>query len=203
MTAAIVQTGSASTRGGAPGHIARRFFHLSLMLVPFIFYRFLMQVFFPPALHIALIIFLFLVILFEFVRIRLGIVLFAQRLHEATHFSAFGWTMLSLGLVLLFSPSPAYSFAIIISCALADPLLGELRARQVNSRKIISSGLLVVLLVWSVVAYFCHIAYLWALLMAPVTIAVEWPSLKWIDDNALMMLVPLIIVFLVSMHAVI
>lgn len=194
------QSVSLMTKGGVPAHIARRFFHLSMILVPFFYYHFLIHLFFLPTLKITLILFLFLVILFEIIRVRLGIVLFAQRLHEATHFSAFGWTMLSLGLILLFSPSPAYSFAIIISCALADPLLGELRARQIDAWKIASMGMLVVLIVWLAVAHFYHIAYAWAFLMAPITVAVEWPSLKWIDDNAMMMLVPLVIVFLASMQ---
>lgn len=192
------QSNGSMTKGGAPAHVARRFIHLSIILIPFIYYHFLMQLISPPLLRIALIMFLFLVIVFEFFRVRLGVVLFAQRLHEATHFSAFGWTVLSLGLVLLFSPSPAYSFAIIISCGLVDPLLGECRAWKIDTWKIVGAGMLVVLIVWLAIAHFYHIAYAWALLMAPVTIAVEWPSLKWIDDNALMMLVPLIIVFYIA-----
>lgn len=199
----MLQSNGSLTKGGAPAHLARRLFHLSMILVPFIYYHFLIHLFFLPALKITLIAFLFLVILFEIVRVRLGVVLFAQRLHEATHFSAFGWTMLSLGLILLFSPSPAYSFAIIISCALADPLLGELRARQIDQWKIVTAGMFVVFVVWLAVAYFYHIAYAWAFLMAPIIVAVEWPSLKWIDDNALMMLTPLIIVFLTSTQAIV
>lgn len=191
------------TKGGTPAHVARRFFHLSMILVPFFYYYCSVHLIFPPLLHIALILFLFLVILFEIIRVRFGIVLFAQRFHEATHFSAFGWTMLSLGLILLFSPTPAYAFAIIMSCALADPLMGELRERQIDTWKIISAGMLVVLIVWLAVAYFSPIAYAWAFLMAPITVAAEWPSLKWIDDNAMMMLVPLIIVFLASMQTII
>ena len=199
----MLQSGNLSIKGGAFAHMARRFIHLSMILVPFVYYHLLIYWVSLPFLRIALIVFLLLVILFELIRVRLGVVLFAQRLHEATHFSAFGWTMLSLGLVLLFSPSSAYSFAIIISCALADPLLGELRARQVDTWKVISAGMVVVLFAWLATAYFYHIAYAWAFLMAPITVAVEWPSLKWIDDNALIMLVPLIIVFLASMQAVI
>lgn len=187
----------ASTQGGRLAHIVRRMIHLSIILVPLFYYYFLTPFFSRSLLNIAIILFLFFVILFEIIRIRFRIVLFTQRLHEATHVSAFGWTMLSLGLVLLFSPSIAFSLAIIISCALADPFMGELRARQINTKKIAAAGILVVLLVWFIVAYFYRIAYGWALLMAPLTVMVEWPSLKWIDDNALMMLVPLGIVVLV------
>jgi hypothetical protein len=188
---------ASSTKGGQYAHVARRVIHLSIILIPILYYYFLFPLFSKTQLTTALIAFLCLVMLFEFIRVRFRIVLFAQRLHEATHFSAFGWTMLSICFIFLLSPSPAYSFAIIISCALADPLLGELRARQIEKWKIESAGVCVVLIVWLAVAYFYHIAYAWAFLMAPITVAVEWPSFKWIDDNALMMLVPLgIIVYI-------
>jgi hypothetical protein len=193
----------ALTQGGRLAHIVRRMIHLSIILVPLLYYYFLPRFFSQSLLNIAVILFLFLVILFEIIRVRLGVILFAQRLHEATHFSAFGWTMLSLGLILLFSPSVAFSLAIIISCALVDPLLGELRALKINQWKIVSVGLSVVLLIWLAIAYFYSIAYGWAFLMAPIIIAVEWPSFKWIDDNALMMLVPLGIILLVSTQSII
>ena len=46
------------------------------------------------------------VLLFEWVRIRKRLVLFAQRQHEATHLSSFGWGMIASCLVLLFASKP-------------------------------------------------------------------------------------------------
>lgn len=184
----------ASTKGGYLAHIMRRVFHVSILSIPFGYY-FLLVPFFPhDVLRIAIILFLCAVILFEVIRIRLRLVFFAQRLHEATHFSAFAWTMVSIGFILLFAPSMSYAVAIVGSCALSDPILGELRKRQIEKKKIIVTGWLVVLLVWTITAYFFHLSYLWGFLMAPITIAVEWPSFKWIDDNALMLLVPLVLI---------
>jgi hypothetical protein len=183
----------ASTKGGKLAHIVRRMLHLSMIFIPVVYYFFLIPHFSHEVLRNSMLVFLCAVLLFEIIRIRLGFVFFAQRLHEATHFSAFGWTMISIAFVLLFSPAMPYTFAIIGSCALADPIVGELRQWRIEKKKIIMVGLLVVLGVWATIAYLCGISYYWGLLMAPITIAAEWPSLEWIDDNALMLLVPLVL----------
>jgi hypothetical protein len=137
--------------------------------------------------------FIFLVFLFEKFRIRARLVLFGQRLHEATHISAFAWTMLSLGII-LFSAPVYFAMPIVACCAFVDPLLGEMRLHQVNKYKIIAAGVIVALIIWSACAWFYHFSVWYGVILAPITVAAEWPSLKWIDDNALMMLVPLLIV---------
>lgn len=183
------------TKGGQTAYFLRRFIHLSIILIPFLYYFFLIPKFPLVNLKIIIIFMLFSLILFDIVRIRLGLLFFGQRQYEATHISAFTWTMITIGLVLLFSPSPAYSFAIISSCAIADPLMGEMRAYDFRNWQIIVSGILVVLGVWLCVAFYDHhVSHVWAFVMAPVTVALEWLSLEWIDDNALMIGIPLLII---------
>lgn len=186
------------TKGGTIAHIARRIFHVSILIVPFVYYYFLELLAQPKILHLCILAFIFFVFLFEKLRIRMKLVLFAQRFHEATHISAFAWTMLSLGIILLVSPSAAYSIAIVATCAIVDPLLGEMRLRAVNHKIILVIGILVALAIWFVCARLYDFPVWFAVIIAPITVAAEWPTLKWIDDNALMMLVPLAIVLLLT-----
>jgi hypothetical protein len=127
------------------------------------------------------------------------LVLFGQRLHEATHISAFAWTMLSLGIILLISPSVGYSIAIVATCAIVDPLLGEMRMDAINKSIVIVTGIVVALIIWLLCAHYYHFPLWIACTLAPLSVAVELPNLKWIDDNALMLLVPLAIISLLSL----
>ncbi|MCX7125878.1 MAG: hypothetical protein NTU49_09115 [Gammaproteobacteria bacterium] len=184
-------------KGGLAAHFARRLFHMCMLAVPFVYYYFLIDLATPKILHLIILAFIFLVFLFEKLRIRMRLVLFGQRLHEATHISAFAWTMLSLGIILILSPSVSFSIPIVATCALVDPLLGEMRARHINKKLIFISGIFLALIIWLGCARIYHFPLYYAAIFAPITVAVEWPTLKWIDDNALMMLVPLGIVLLV------
>ena len=187
-----------NTKGGVIAHTARRLFHIGMLAIPFIYYYFLTSLASEKILHLLILAFIFLVFLVEKIRIRWKLVVFGQRLHEATHISAFAWTVLSLGIILIVSPSLAFSIPIIASCALADPLLGEMRARGVNKKIAFFSGIVLVFLIWFFCALHYHFSFWIAFLMAPLTIAVEWPTFKWIDDNALMLLVPTIMTLLID-----
>lgn len=197
-TRLIAPPASHSTKGGSIAHIARRIFHVSIIIAPFVYYYFLEPLAKPKILRLCILAFIFFVFLFEKLRIRMRLVLFGQRLHEATHISAFAWTMLSLGIVLLLSPSAGYPVAIITTCALVDPLVGEMRLHAVNNKIILLTGILVALAIWLACARIYHFPAWVAVIIAPITAAVEWPTLKWIDDNALMLLVPLVIVFILT-----
>lgn len=184
----------AITKGGSVAHVVRRAVHVSILLVAYFFYYILVPRFSVSVLDAVILVFVLCVILFECIRIRFRIVLFAQRSHEATQFSAFGWTMVALSCVFLFSPSVAYAMPIVAGCALGDPILGELRLRNLNPILVFCVGVLVLLAVWFVAANEYGIHHAWAFLMAPLVVAVEWPSFKYIDDNALMMLAPLLVI---------
>jgi len=81
---------------------------------------------------------------------------------------------------------------------LADPLLGEMRILIKSVLWVELLGLVFVLLIWWGCAYWFGISMWWGVLMAPITVGVEWLNLKWIDDNALMLLVPLAVVMMVN-----
>lgn len=177
--------------GGTIAHIARRFFHMAMLIVPFLYYDFFAPLVTKKIAHLTLIAIIFFVFLLEKLRIRYRLVFFGQRFYEAVRISAFAWTLLSLALVLIFSPSVAYAVPIIATCAFVDPLMGELRLRKIKSPWVVAAGICAGVVVWCVCVSIYHLPFWLALLMPPIAVAAEWPQLKWIDDNAMMMLVPL------------
>ena len=170
--------------------------HVSIIFLPFIYYDWVIPV--VSNIHFAhcLVIFvLCAIIIFESLRLKFHFVLFAQRDYEANQICSFSWGILSICLVLLFSPHVSYSVAIIASCALVDPLLGELKTKIKKSIGLFLMGMIAVILIWMICALHYHTPIWIAFLMGPITVLCEWPSFKWVDDNAVMMLIPLLIVF--------
>ncbi|HLB56502.1 MAG TPA: hypothetical protein VJK30_04155 [Coxiellaceae bacterium] len=184
-------------KGGIIAHIARRIFHASMIIVPFFYYYFFISHFSEKYLHLAILAFIFLVFLFEKLRIRMKLVLFAQKLHEASRISAFAWTMLSLGIILFFAPV-YFAMPIIFTCAIVDPLLGEMRLRNFNKKNVITAGIFVAFIIWIIFSAIYHFPFWFGIILAPVSIAAEWPNLKWIDDNAMMLILPLLAVMILK-----
>ena len=175
-------------KGGMLAHLGRRLFHIStIILVPIIYYQLLKPVF-PEALfaEYVVITLCFVVLAFEAIRLCNGWVFFGQRSYEAKRFSALAWTTLSLSFLLIFSPSANLTYAIAISCALADPWLGEMRRQSVSFRFSFTVAVGIVFLTWFLLGF----SWLVSILMGVLTTVVEKPKLPWVDDNAVMLLVP-------------
>ena len=175
-------------KSGFWAHIGRRLFHMfSISLTPFIYYELLKpafpEVFFSEYLVITI---CFIVLAFEAVRLGNGWVLYGQRPYEARRISALAWTTFSLTLLLIFSPDKNLTYALAISCALADPLLGELRARAVDQRSAFTLSMVLIFAVWQLLGF----GWVVSILMGVLTTVVEQPKLPWLDDNALMLLIP-------------
>ena len=185
-----------ATQGGIKAHFLRRMIHVSIIFAPLLYYFIFSRYFSVIVLHRVLLGFIVAVLLFEWVRIKHSIVLFGQRHHEATHFSAFAWTAIAISIICISQSTPTFALPIVASCAFADPLMGEMRIRKIKNIWIIMVGLVVVASVWIAAAFYFHFSYGFVLL-APVIVLVEWPSFRWVDDNALMLLVPLLLVMMV------
>lgn len=186
---------SKEIRGGKFAHYCRRLFHLSLLLAPPIYFIWLPKLFSQHTLKITIFVVIVLIMILEVVRYHRHFLFFGQRQYESTHISTFVWTIVPLLIVLRFAPM-GYATAIIWTCALVDPLMGELRINRVPAFILIPLGILVAGITWFFVARCFGFSPALALLMAPLTVLLEWPSFAWIDDNALMLLVPLIVVYL-------
>ena len=184
-----------TTRRDRLAHIMRRCIHVSMLAIPVVYYYFLTPNFSTTIVDSILLIFLLIVIVFETLRLRAGLVLFGQRVYEKKQVSAFAWTMSSMVVVLFLSPSAAFTMAIVATCAFVDPLLGEMRSHQCGALMTIFSGLFVALLIWLGCAWFYHFPLRYAVILAPISVIVENPTWRWIDDNALMLLVPLGVVW--------
>ncbi|WP_235379174.1 hypothetical protein [Candidatus Coxiella mudrowiae] len=57
-------------------------------------------------------------------------------------------------------------------------------------------GVVVVMLIWWLASSWFKIDWLLGLLMGPLVVMVEWRNFQWIDDNALMMLIPLLVILI-------
>lgn len=184
--------------GGLRGHILRRCIHIMMAVCPFLYYNYGLPI--AEKLHLTPIwlvgIVLIFVFAFELLRLENGWTFFGQRLHEAKHISSFAWAVMGLCFVLLFSSGPEYAFPIIWGCALGDPFIGELRKYGVNRYAVFILGVLFISAIWLASGFWLGTPLWLAALMGPVVVIAEWPNLYWLDDNALMMFTPLLIITL-------
>ena len=180
--------------GGMYGHLFRRAFHLAMSLIPLVYYEFGEKL--ADYLSISLMQLVssitLLIVLSEAIRLKLGITIFGQRDYESKQVSALAWGGFAVGLTFLTLPySPELVWPLILSLSLGDPFLGEMRRRGHEAKPVFIYGTIFLAIVW----IFCFIQFgtpLWlAFVMAPICVAAEWPRLRWIDDNATMLLIPL------------
>jgi hypothetical protein len=191
-------TQATTTKGHWYGHLFRRMIHVSMIFVPSLYTDFLIPVaayirLTPTILLMALSL---VVLICEGLRLLSGFVVFGQRKHEARRLSSFTWGWLGLVAVLLCSPSMGFASAIIWSLALGDPCLGEGRRYFSKPAYAFMLGLLVIGLIWFYSAIYFGFSPVWLLFMAPLTVLAEWKSFRWIDDNVLMLVIPLLAVLI-------
>ena len=85
-------------------------------------------------------------------------------------------------------------YPIIFCLAFGDPSMGEARRMGLNKEQVYAIGTIVCAICWLVCGYLFGTPYWMAIFMAPLTMAAELPKLRWIDDNATMVLIPLVAV---------
>jgi len=189
--------------GGMRGHLLRRGIHLSMSLLPFIYFAYGEHVADAVGLSLDQVVASVLLVAMtgEGIRLRLGFTVFGQRDYEANQISALAWGAIGVGMVFLLAPTEAYAWPLILSLSLGDPLMGELRRKGIASRNVMLVSTLALLAIW-LVAWAQFGTPLWmALLLAPVCMASEWPRLTYIDDNATMVLIPLALVLILEPFA--
>jgi hypothetical protein len=187
--------------GGMGGHLLRRSIHLGMCIIPWAVYAHGERA--ADLLRLAneaqvVSAFVLLLVAAEAARLRLGITVFGQRDYEATQVSALAWGALAIGLVLLALPEAALGAPLILSLAFGDPLLGELRRAGRSPRTVFLLGTVALALVWGACVAWLGTPWLLAVLLPPLCVAAEWPRLRWIDDNATMLLLPLAAVMLLQ-----
>lgn len=188
------------TTGGLVAHWVRRLIHMSMCLLPLLYYALVEQgfTFWTLGVDIWMSIIVGIILIFEGLRLSQGWVLFAQRKHEARQLSSFAWGALAVALVLWLAPQKMYAIPIIWSCAFGDPFLGELRHTRLPKWAVFILGVLFVSMIWLVAHYWLGTSLWLAAIMGWLIVLAEWPVTKWMDDNASMQLVPLLLVLLLQ-----
>ena len=186
--------------GGMSGHVLRRFIHLGMSFLPWLYFQYGEDVadFVSLTLDEIVSSIIIVAVLGETLRLRMGWTIFGQRTYEARQVSALAWGAFAVGLVFLLTPDPAYAYPLILSLSLGDPLLGELRRKGMTTNNVITLGMLGIAVIWLACAFWFETPWLLVLFIAPICVAAEWPRLTYIDDNATMLLIPLAVVLVLE-----
>jgi len=186
------------SKGGIYGHVLRRVIHLSMSFIPFFYFEFgqicaeLVGLELPQLVSA----FILLMITAEAVRLKFSITIFGQREYEAHQVSALAWGAIGIGLALLMAPKAEYIWPLVLSLSLGDPLMGELRRKGFNDKQVMIYSTLAITIIW-LACWNLVATPLWLIpIMAPLCMISEWPRLRWIDDNATMVLIPLCAILL-------
>lgn len=187
--------------GGMGGHILRRTIHIAMIFIPFLYFEYggTISSGINLELNQLVSILLLVIVLGEAIRLKIGFTVFGQREYEAHQVSALAWGGLSICLVLLITPQQEYAYPLIISLALGDPFMGELRRKQVSQTLLITLTLFLLGAIWLASWHLFSTPMWFAPIMAPVCMVSEWPRYSIIDDNATMLLIPLCTV--VTLHS--
>ena len=194
------------TIGGRGGHVLRRVYHVVMfLLVPWVWYwhgdGLAAWLGTRPDRLLGFAGITCLVL--EAARIWRRFVCIGCRTYEAAQVSAMAWGASGTVLVLMAAPGRgdsaadrAYVAAPIFWClGLVDPLLGELKAAGHGLRRRSIAACLVATAVWAVstaaLAPDSGFAWFMVPVMGPLAVLSEYPSIPSVDDNGLMLLIPL------------
>jgi hypothetical protein len=146
-------------------------------------------------------------IILESLRMKTGFLIVGQREYEKHQTSALAWGAVSIALTIIaLSPWEGsgdthagwLTVPIILSLTFGDPAMGEARRMGMDNKSVYAIGTIICGLIWLGCGYFLGTPYWMAILMGPLTMAAELPKLKWIDDNATMLLIPAAVVLILA-----
>ena len=187
--------------GGFGGHAFRRFTHIAMSLIPILFYTKgeEMGEYISVSSRELVSVIVILILFLEFIRLRWGIVVVGQREFEAKQISAFAWGGIAVALALLIAPEGdgtgvergIYGIPLIFGLTFVDPVMGEVKRIKKDLNLAILAGSVVSFSVWLGCHFWIGTPLIASLVLAPLTVLGELPSLKYIDDNATMILIPL------------
>ena len=197
--------------GGFGGHAFRRLTHISMAAIPLVYYSRgddISGVFSVRPDELVSYVFLMILVL-EVVRLRFGIVIVGQREYESKQISALAWGAFAVCLTLLITgmepffvgtglKAGIYGIPLIFGLTFVDPLMGEIKRQKQDMRLAITAGLAASYAVWVGCSFWLGTPLWVCILLAPLTVLGELPRVKYIDDNATMILLPLAALLLLS-----
>jgi hypothetical protein len=195
--------------GGLGGHFFRRFTHVIMAVVPILYFtkgEEIANIFsLNPSQFVTYTFFLLLFL--EMLRLYFGIIIVGQREYEAKQISALAWGALAVCLALLLSPesdtsegmkSGIFAAPLIWGLTFVDPIMGEIKRSKRGLKAAIIGGLFVSYAIWFGSSYFIGTPIIASIILAPLTVIGELPRVKWIDDNATMILLPLTVLLMIE-----
>ena len=190
--------------GGFGGHAFRRLTHVSMAAIPLIYYTSGDDVagYFSVGLDELVSYVFLLVLVIEAVRLRFGIVIVGQREYESKQISALAWGAFAVCLALLVTgmepftsgigfEAGIYGFPLIFGLTFVDPIMGEIKRIKRDMKVAIAVGMVTSYIVWIGCSLWLGTPMWVCILLAPLTVLGELPPVKYIDDNATMILFPL------------
>ncbi|MFL2957270.1 MAG: hypothetical protein ACJZ4Z_00560 [Candidatus Thalassarchaeaceae archaeon] len=187
--------------GGFGGHTFRRITHISMFIIPLLYYQSGNEIasYFDvnPQQFVSLV--CIAILLIEAIRLKSGLVIIGQREYESNQISALAWGSLSVSLVFLIVPeqnydglkSGMYGIPLIFGLTFVDPLMGEIKRQKKDIKMAIIVGLFCSYAIWLGCSLWLETPLIISILLAPLTVLGEIPQVKYIDDNATMILFPL------------
>ena len=181
-----------STKGGIRGHVFRRLVHVFFLvfftlgfykMMPIVEQKTLLS---QPQVAVMGAI---LVTLIEGIRIGLGWVAIGQREHEKRFVCSAAWSLLGLCAIFYCIPQLALAFAIALTSAVVDPLIGELK-RFLSIVTVYVIAVVVSLLLWCCCAFYFSFHFWPFLVLGPLAVLVEYPRWRYFDDNFTMLIFP-------------
>ena len=94
--------------------------------------------------------------------------------------------------------SGIYAAPLIWGLTFVDPIMGEIKRSKSGLKAAIIGGLIASYIIWLGSSYMLGTPILASIILAPLTVLGELPSVKWIDDNATMILLPLTILLIIE-----
>jgi hypothetical protein len=174
----------------------RRLFHLTgaFYLVYYILPEELIPGFFKIY---GVIILIAVALIVEVIRLKSKKIVYGMRKYEKGQISAYAWFAMGLGLALLFFPM-IFVVPVVIGMAAIDPLIGEIRFRKKELYPTVPS------ILYGIIMFGCLFLLsdmaIWILVLFTIAgtfcaIYAESWNLKAIDDDFLMIVVPLMVLF--------
>ncbi len=161
----------------------------------YLFYYLLPEELFPGFFKwYGVVIVLAVVLIAEGLRLKTGKLLFGMRNYEKNRVSAFTWFAIGMSLALLFFKME-YVVPVIIGMALVDPLIGEIRRRKAKLYPFLPSliyGIILFLCLFILFEMSIIFLVLFSFIATFFAIFAEWWDIKYIDDDFLMAIIPLL-----------
>jgi hypothetical protein len=183
--------GMSEEREGDQG-LARRFVHMCAPVF-LVYYLVPNDCWIGVPKNIALLVILLVVLLSDFVRILLGLGFYGLRSYECARISAYSWASLAFAIAFI-----AFRFELVVpvifGMAWIDPLCGYLRKKKKGYPlvPIIAYAILAFLILYFLSDFYILKVVILAVVGSTVAIASEYPNLKHMDDDFLMVIMPLL-----------